>query len=270
MLLFCHIPKTAGLTFLQILSAHYPEHSILDVRDKASLEAVKKIDDNTFNKYQVVSGHIPFSWIERCRANPTVITFLRDPVDRVLSHYNYVLKEPNDSFWNARVNNGLNLDDFLKLGGDPGDQQTRYILGRDLSESKEDIEEAIYKLENIVNFTGLTEFFDESVLILAKQLNWHKIIYQRVNVGRYDKGNYKPSLLRRLEDQNSRDRAIYTHMKQRLSEQIDKETHLFTKAVLEYKFLLHEASTDKLTENHINKQSYDEKFYGFIEDYLRF
>ena len=259
MLVFFHIPKTGGLTFLQIMSAHYPEDAILDARDERVLSRLKKMDSQHIGAYKVLSGHIPFSVLGLCPKDSMIITFLRDPLDNCLSLYNYEV---------ARDQKYVKIEDSYLCNQNANDFQTRHILGRELADVDEDIEEAIFRLENHVSFTGITELFDQSILLLSKKLNWRTIIYKRVNVGNYDKNSYHPSVLEKIEEFSLRDRAIYSYMKKKLSNVILNQDHIFTKALLEYKFLLHEASMGRGGATGQENSTFDLNLSEFLESYL--
>ncbi|KAK3270883.1 hypothetical protein CYMTET_20739 [Cymbomonas tetramitiformis] len=91
---FVHVPRTAGRTFHQcFLKVLFPapQHcpQSYDIRDFASHE-----DKAEFRTCKLMASHEDFSTVERLQAmrKPTVVTQLRDPVDRVLSAYEFAVE----------------------------------------------------------------------------------------------------------------------------------------------------------------------------------
>ncbi len=268
MLIFFHIPKTAGLTFLQILSAHYPENAILDIHDEKSFKNNADINPDKLAEYQVLSGHFPFSFIEKCPKNSTSITFLRDPSKRVLSLFNFYKNNRHLDFWKRIDREDVELEEFLTLSPyEAGDAQTRAILDRELSTFEQDVAEAIERLENEFAFTGVTEMFDESVLLLARRLQWRNLFYKRHNVGEYGKDSYNSDVMFEIENLNRRDQAVYNHMADKLRAEVSEQPYVFTKALSEYKFLIHDLSVGN--KNSLNPEITDgPTLSGFLSMYL--
>jgi hypothetical protein len=91
---FLHIPKTSGLSFRCFLSDAFGEAKIAPFQDWQSVLNYS----GSAGDWKVWSGHfggmLPFilpSW-------PRIVTILRDPVDRTISHINHVKREPTHSF----------------------------------------------------------------------------------------------------------------------------------------------------------------------------
>lgn len=93
MLYFLHIPKTAGTSLHQFLSQHVsgresPSQALMwdDLAGNHNL-----LDDGR----EVVSGHfaglLPF-WVHHW---PRIITMIREPIARSLSHINHIQRSPN-------------------------------------------------------------------------------------------------------------------------------------------------------------------------------
>lgn len=90
LLAFVHIPKTAGGTVTSMLSAAYSKHGIKKtgnyVRNPEKTE--KKIRSSLQREGQISAGHTPYGALrEHLPSDTRYMTFLREPVDRVLSHY---------------------------------------------------------------------------------------------------------------------------------------------------------------------------------------
>jgi hypothetical protein len=97
---------------------------------------------------------------EACR-NPRYFIFLREPVKRCVSHYQFL-----------RHNRRTKLDFHTWVQG-RDNYQTRFLGRRhDLpSQQKVTADQAIEVLENHVEFVGLTERFDESLVLLKSWSN---------------------------------------------------------------------------------------------------
>ncbi len=102
-LLFIHVPKTAGTSFTAAARKYFGERSILldygaasDVTSPAVREFVylKKDKSSLFdyikkNKIEFLGGHFNGRKYSAFVPPEQTITFLRDPVKRLISHYQY-------------------------------------------------------------------------------------------------------------------------------------------------------------------------------------
>ena len=102
LLLFVHIPKTAGTTVRQVLSMNEPgprSRAIGNVFkggggiSKSVVSNVRSGRVADFARVRLVRGHVPFGlaeYLERTLPEDREVqsfTFLREPVDRMLSHF---------------------------------------------------------------------------------------------------------------------------------------------------------------------------------------
>lgn len=112
-LLFLHIAKTAGTSVLRYLSDHIPARQIMSHGDFLHLPG-QHISPETAANYQVISGHFGFSQVSHLADDCNLVTILRNPVERVLSFYQFCL-HPNmqTRFPVARAAANLGVDGFF-------------------------------------------------------------------------------------------------------------------------------------------------------------
>lgn len=89
-LLSIHIPKTAGRTFQEILRAQYGVDSVLSLNHHYLRNQGEQLTAYPTETYPVIHGHLPYKQISAVgNAHSKYITWLRHPVDRVISNYHY-------------------------------------------------------------------------------------------------------------------------------------------------------------------------------------
>src|SRR5271155_2663578 len=93
---FLHIPKTAGTTLTHILQRSHPARLVCKSTGMPEqLDALMEMPAEARAALSLVTGHFPYG-IHRHFARPvTYVTFLRRPVDRVISAYYYALSMPD-------------------------------------------------------------------------------------------------------------------------------------------------------------------------------
>jgi hypothetical protein len=82
-MLFIHVPKTGGAALNGALANRFAQSDCLE------LYFGPERDLSDVDRFRYVSGHFDASFIDRFRERPFVLTVLRDPIDRALSHYAY-------------------------------------------------------------------------------------------------------------------------------------------------------------------------------------
>jgi hypothetical protein len=109
-LVFHHIPKTAGTAFRTALFNVFGEDSCLHLRevDLFSEDALKAATPRT----RLVCGHIPVRYVGRDRRDRAV-TFLRDPIDRVLSLFRFILAQSAEDRSQLGLGETFTLREFL-------------------------------------------------------------------------------------------------------------------------------------------------------------
>lgn len=97
--LFVHVPKCGGTSVLRSIREAYPEPLGLELNGDQFVEKraiLARIADR-LPTARVVFGHRVFAGLARSMPRPArMVTVLRDPVDRAISHYNYILTRPAD------------------------------------------------------------------------------------------------------------------------------------------------------------------------------
>ena len=188
-ILYLHIPKAAGTTLGTILMQKFRRRGVLTIQDaKTAVEDLARLPDAKREKLQFIKGHFAYGLHEGLGRPFEYITMLREPVDRVVSHYYYVLRNPAH-YLHARVTSKkMSLKDYA-LGGltkEVDNGQVRLIAGEFYRDpcgqcSRELLEKAKENLRNHFAVVGLAERFDETLLVLGERYGWKDMFYTRQN-----------------------------------------------------------------------------------------
>ena len=231
--IFLHIPKTAGTTLNQILDREYKnKYSFyIEIERKKLFEEFQS--DLTNKDINLLRGHFEFGIHLIVKSPAYYLTFLRNPVDRVISEYYYILSKSNHPYHAKLKNEKVNLDEFVKLYNHINNLQVKKISGTNFSQHFDNIELTLYEesiletakrnLENYFPVVGLTEHFDESLLLLRKEFGWDWPYYEKKNV------TVKPkkfeeiplSIIEIIKEKNQLDIELYEYAKQLFNNKVE-------------------------------------------------
>jgi len=110
---FLHIAKTAGTSLVDYLRRRLPTGSVLSHGDFLQFPG-QRLEPDLVSDFRLISGHFGYSQVARYMADSYSVTFLRDPLARVLSFYKFCLHEDMQKrFPVARFAAQLSIDDFM-------------------------------------------------------------------------------------------------------------------------------------------------------------
>lgn len=189
LLIFLHLPKTGGGTLSDVLRREYGQRAVLELYDSSYGEEVASLLPGSGDTVRVVIGHLYFGIHAFLPNSAQYVTLLREPVERVVSHYYFVRNDPTHYLYETAQQ--LNLHDFVIARGahEPNNDQTRLLSGKRFAASPgafpdEMLAEAKENLSRHFAVVGLTEAFDESLLLMQRTFGWRRPYYMRRNVGR--------------------------------------------------------------------------------------
>jgi len=115
-IVFLHIPKTAGLSLRSVLErvyAGYPYEFIGNLGDEHKEFAARPLAERA--RFALISGHLPWG-AQVLVPDSRAITFVRDPVERVISAYYFNKRAPNALHHRTINDKGLTLADVVDSG----------------------------------------------------------------------------------------------------------------------------------------------------------
>ena len=245
-LIFLHIPKAAGSTLATIIRGQYQASSIYEqypanIRHSgASLTAsqsahqrVSKLKSLPLAKREKIAalmGHDGFGLHELLPRPATYITMLRDPIDRVISHYYYVLRNPNNYLYEIVTSKQMSLEEYAtsNLSPELDNGQTKYLTGFQTpylawgEYANTILETAKNNLLHHFAVVGLTERFDDSLVLIQRAFGWKTPFYVKTNVTRHrlPKQDLPAHVVDVIRKRNELDIELYAYVQILFEEQI--------------------------------------------------
>jgi len=214
-----HIPKTGGTSLGAIFAANCEPKKFHQTWFHPTAAQIAK---ENMTKKDVIFGHFRYGLHEAFNVSTySYITVFRDPIDRVVSHYHYhrtIKKDPRTEM--ART---LNLSNWLTTSLDAINVHTQFIAGVKRVPTQEDFELAKRNLRSM-GMVGLTERFDETVVLFKYYLNFTKLTYtkRKVNYQRPDVEKLDETMLEQIRAVNLMDLELYEIAKEMFEDQIKR------------------------------------------------
>ena len=145
-----HLPKTAGSSLLAAYQARFGErvydyNEAPELFDRLGVAGLRA-------RYDVIHGHFHIRDRADLLDGARLVTYLRDPVQRVISSYYFHMRPDTDNWLAPQIQAaGLSLEDFARL---PEQRNLQYRMLRPVPLERFD-------------FIGLTERFEASIPALS-------------------------------------------------------------------------------------------------------
>jgi hypothetical protein len=211
-LISLHLPKTAGASFGRALAKHFGDAFVRDYaghsmgkpvyeRHREALIASMKIAEEGLAGIKCVHGHfLPVKYLLlSSKQKFTFVTWIRDPVERILSHYYYWQRsyDPEKSAPRHRevVEEGWSVERFC-LGPEFRNWYCQYLWG--------------FPFE-MFDFIGITEFYEEDLTYFSRTYLGAPLDMYRLKVGERRGKQYEidPDFRRAIARHHDQDVQLY-------------------------------------------------------------
>src|SRR5262249_6476953 len=240
-LIFLHIPKTAGTTLNRIIEWQYNPLSIFTVDPygiRATAERFKALSERRRRRFRVVRGHLFYGIHEFLPQGGMYINILRGPVARLVSTYRIILRRPLHPLHRRFKAERLGVEDLIRLTPNRQNLQCRFIAGVGRVEDVDVLakpaeagphgicDERLLEIakENLMRsfrVVGLTERFEESLLLMTAAFGWKISFYENRKVTKI-RSPVEPRLVDMIREHNRLDIELYNFATELFEEKLRK------------------------------------------------
>ena len=244
--IFVHILKTAGTTLNAIIERHFPPQrtfATFPVRHHpdGSIDGFMQLTEQEKAQIDVLYGHMSYGLHAHLPRPARYLTILRNPVDRVISRYYHIYRDPHSQLHDEIASGAMDLEKFvihMAEAGEMDNLQTRMIAGNWQERGygpcdEEMLAVAKRNLRDHFEVVGLTERFDESCLLIQRAFGWPEMYYTKRNVGRKRprKADIPAASLHTVAKYNQMDIELYAYATRLFDEQVRQQGSSFARDV---------------------------------------
>ncbi|MFQ5400795.1 MAG: sulfotransferase family 2 domain-containing protein [Anaerolineae bacterium] len=234
--LFLHIPKTAGSTLNNLIWRQYQKGETFDITPNQPETALAQLTPAEQATIRFVTGHMYFGLHQKLAQPAAYLTILRDPVDLVISFYYYVRYTARHPLHRLAAPEGENMSlvEFALHSGAPEvkNGQIRRLAGMAdgrIPCTRGHLETAKRNMQQKFIVVGLTEAFDETLLLIRRRLGWRHLYYARMNTNpfRQAKEAVGPDTIAVIQEVNQLDIELYQYAAAQFWQTIRQEGESF-------------------------------------------
>ena len=212
-LIFLHIPKTAGTTLNRIIEWQYNPVTIFTMdpyRIRATPERLQTLSEERRRRLRMVRGHFYYGVHEYLPQGGTYITMLREPVARFFSSFFFIQRRPLHPMHRKVTTERIGVEDFIRLTPHRQNLQCSMISGIKNDGKSDDrmLEVAKENLAKTFSVVGLSERFEESLMLIAKTYNWEIPFYENRKVAK-TRPEKNPVEVEMIREHNRLDLELY-------------------------------------------------------------
>ena len=114
-ILFDHLPKCGGSTLREYLRKHYPQRKTFftnGLDPYSSVEKFKQLSQHQRYGYDLILGHLTNELIAYADPECLKVTVLREPVERIISHYYYAKRSPEHYLYSKITERDISLEEY--------------------------------------------------------------------------------------------------------------------------------------------------------------
>lgn len=246
-IIFLHIQKTGGITLQRLLrrklGLSLKTRAIKLFTERHSADTVEQQLQQKKLHDRYVVGHFCYGIHQYLPQPFTYMTFLREPVARITSLYDYSRTNPTAYYHDHALNKSLEEFALETQLMELDNGQTRFLAG-DLNDcfinrtpigqcDRTLLETAKRNVDSHFSFIGITEYFDQSILLLQQMMGWNSCLYLRRNSSQSkDKAIVSDQLKHQIAERNWLDVQLYEYAKNLLLEKLEN-SHLSSPTTIE-------------------------------------
>lgn len=222
--IFLHLPKAAGSTLNRVIAQQYAPEQIYKLGEKPPAVVAQELAEPGRAGVRLLSGHVNFGIHSAVPGEFTYITVIRDPVERLLSHFHFARLLPQHRLHDDIVAGRLTLRDLARQ---LANLQTRYLASEAARGTAETADAATLasakeNLNRHFSVVGLAERFDESLILMQRKLGWNVRPVRDSNVtrGRPKRASHSEDDLHAIREANPLDCELHDWARARFEKEV--------------------------------------------------
>lgn len=220
------------MTLKSILRRQYRGRPIFEsILGEDDLTRLKQLPDADRGQLGLIISTLPYGIHDLLPRPVRYFTVLRHPVKRAISYYYSVKRTPGHRLYDAIHQENLDVNAFIRSRSrnirELNNLQTRMLSGLGAGWGKDQVDEsdldlAITHLRQDFHAIGLTERFDESILLMQARLGWGLPLYESQNVTAYHQARdtVHPETIEMIKAHNALDMRLYQAAESLFDEQL--------------------------------------------------